>query len=339
MSTEQPSIEELKTSLDIITIAEMYGELIKTGANYKFKDDTSIVINPSEQFFKNFSDSDASAKGSVLDLICYMEKCDLATGIKKLKELNGVDTYHVKPEVQVKRKEEATKKKTVDFRKLGLFAKNDLAAGQGKKPYELDIDGVLSLSINPIYHKLFERETFPIDNKTKIDYLYSKIIGYDEYYQCTSIIIRDATGKVVDKCAYRPIKPANYDNWIDPKYIYKNSHNRGDNFIYPFQSEVEKIIKREKYFIVGEGIKNAVNALLYSAPFISMESTSNQINQKLLDYIIELKDRGFGVVCMFDGDKAGLKAYNQFKEQSGLDAINHLDFKSNIDFTEYMVGA
>jgi len=339
MSDKTQELEQLKASTDIVTVAEKYGELVKVGASFKYKDDSSIVINPSKQIFNNFSDSDKNSSGTVLDLIIYMEKCDLAAGIKILKELNGIDTYVVSEEKRIQYKKEASKKKHINFRNLELFAKNDLSAGIAKKPYLLDIDGSQSLAINEAYHKLFERTTFPMENKIKLDYLHGKILGYDEYYQCASIIIRDREGKVVDKCAYRPNKPTNYDNWNEPKYIYKNSHARGNEFLYPFQTEVEKIIKREKYFIVGEGIKNAVNALLYSAPFISMESTSNSIEQKLIDYIVELKEKGFGIVCMFDGDKAGAKAYKQFCEISGLEPINHLDFKSNIDFTTYMVWA
>ena len=178
-----------------------------------------------------------------------------------------------------------------------------------------------------------------MEYQKKIDYLHAKIIGYDEYYQCPSIIIKDSTGRVVDKCAYRPIKPAKYEHWTEPKYIYKNTGFRGKDFLYPFQTEIEKIIKREKYIIVGEGIKNAVNALLYSTPFISMESASNMVDQKLIDYIVDFKERGFGIVCIFDGDKAGEKAFNNFIEQSTINAVNHLDFKSNIDFTTYMAGA
>ena len=41
-----------------------------------------------------------------------MEKCDLAAGIEKLKVLNGVETYHVDPAVQINRKEKADKRKS-----------------------------------------------------------------------------------------------------------------------------------------------------------------------------------------------------------------------------------
>ncbi len=334
------NLEQIKKSLDIVTIAELYGELEKSGANYRYKDDHSIVINPAKQIFSNFN-GDITG-GSVLDLIAYMEKLEIKEAIKRLKELAGADTYKIDPTLQVKRKEEATKKKVVDFRSLGLFAKNDLTTGQSKKPIPIIFDDAPQknhLMVNNAYHKLYERKEFPLDYQKKFDYLHQRIIGYDEFFKCASIIIRDRHGKVVDKIAYRPVKPNNFDKWSDPKYIYKNSHNRGINFLYPFQEEVEKIVNREKYIIVGEGIKNAVNALIYSAPYITIESTSNNIPTELINYLKDYKERGFGIVCMFDGDKAGLKAYERFKEQTGINADNHLDFTTGVDFTEYIIGS
>ena len=40
-NSNEPTIEQIKQSLDIITVAEMYGELVKSGSNYKFKNDSS----------------------------------------------------------------------------------------------------------------------------------------------------------------------------------------------------------------------------------------------------------------------------------------------------------
>jgi len=338
MSDKTQELEQLKASTDIVTVAEKYGELVKVGASFKYKDDSSIVINPSKQIFNNFSDSAKNSSGTVLDLIIYMEKCDLAAGIKILKELNGIDDYVVSEEKRVQYKEEASKKKAIDFRKLGLFAKNDLSAGISKKPYILDIDGSQSLAINDAYHKLFERTTFPMENKIKLDYLHSKILGYDEYYQCASIIIRDCTGKIVDKCAYRPNKPASYDNWNEPKYIYKNSHARGNEFLYPFQTEVEKILAREDYFVIGEGIKNAVNALIYAVPYITIESTSNKANDKLIEYIKNLLHNQYKVVAMFDGDKAGSNGFQTLKKELDIDIDNFFNFSTDQDFTSFIAG-
>lgn len=341
MSNNKEELDQLKDALDIVTVAEMYGELIKTGTSFKYKDDNSIVINPTKQFFKNFSDNDTGSSGSVLDLIMYMEKCDLAAGIKKLKELNGIDTYHVDPAMQVRRKEAATKKKIVNFQQLGLFAKNDLVSCQTKKPIPIIIEDeptLNHLSINEEYHKLFERTQFSMDYNEKINYLYNHIIGYDEYFRCASIIIKDSTGRVVDKCAYRPKKPNSYDNWSDPKYIYKNMNARGNDFLFPFQKQVESILAKEDYFIIGEGIKNAVNALIYGVPYITIESTSNKADINLIKYIKSLLYNEYKVVAMFDGDKAGAVGFEGFKKELGMDIENFFDFTSDDDFTSYISG-
>ena len=344
MSTEQDSkaqIKAWKEALDIVTVAEMYGELVKTGANFKYKEDSSIVINPTKQIFNNFSDSANNSVGSVLDLIIYMEKCDLAAGIQKLKELNGVDEYIVSKEDRVKRKEASSKKKDINFQQLGLFAKNDLEAGQTKKPVPIILEDEPNksyLSINEAYTKLFERTQLPLEYQKKTDYLHRHIIGYDEYFRCASIIIKDTTGRVVDKCAYRPVKPDSYDNWSDPKYIHKNSHNRGNQFLYPFQKEVESILNKEDYFIVGEGIKNAVNALIYGVPYITIESTSNKANTNLINYIKALLSNQYKVIAMFDGDKAGAVGFEALKKELDTDIENFFDFTSDDDFTSYISG-
>jgi len=325
----EPSIEELKQSLDILNIAELYGELQKTGANYKYKDNSSIVINADKQIFSDFNGNITG--GSVLDLIMYMEKKNLADGIKRLKELNGQDTYKIDPALQIKRKEEAKEKKEVDFQKLGFFGKNDLNNVKFRRPAQVfDKDNNLThYIVSTEYQKLFETKTLPLDATAKIDYLHKNILGYSEHFQCASIILRDDKNSIVDIIAYRPVKPESYENWSDPKYIYKNSHNRGQFFLYPFRKEVESIMSKQtsdRYFIVGEGIKNGLNALLYSVPFITLESTSNKIDQRLIDYIKDYINRGYSLITMFDGDLAGAKAYLNFIKcyyQNTIEIINN----------------
>jgi hypothetical protein len=58
----------------------------------------------------------------------------------------------------------------------------------------------------------------------------------------------------------------------------------------------------------------------------------------LKEYILDLKNKGYGITCMFDGDKAGEKAFLNFQSSTGLSVENYLGFSSNIDFTDYMVG-
>jgi len=335
---EEPTLEEIKQSLDIVTVAEMYGELQKAGSSLIYKDDKSITIHPVKQIFSDFNGNIKG--GSVLDLIMYMEKIDdLKNGIARLKELSSLDTYKIDPALQIKRKEKAKENKKIDFKKLGYFGTLELKdSAVIHRPIEcLDEHNKLMYFIVPKeLHKLFEAETLPAEYKDKILYMFSSLVGWNKHFECPSIVVRDDNNRIVDLIAYRPNKPATYKDWSDPKYIYKNSHNRGDDFLYPFRKEVQPIINREKYLIVGEGIKNGLNALLYSVPFITLESSANKINNNLINYIRDYHSKGFNVICMFDGDAAGAKAYESFKLQSGLEVDNFLKFDSNQDFVEYL---
>lgn len=335
-NTNEPTLDQIKQSLDIVTVAELYGELTKNGANFSYKEDKSLVINPSKQIFSNFN-GDITG-GSVLDLVMYMEKVDLKTAIAKLKELSTLDTYTIDPSLQIKRKEKAKDKKQVDFKKLQEWGHEELRLVGVHRPIEYQTkEGKLTHFLVPSdIEKLFEAKTLPAEYKQKLDYMFTTLVGWNKHFKCSSIIIKDDSGRIVDLIAYRPNKPDNYNEWSNPKYIYKNSHNRGENFLYPFRKEVEPIINREKYLIVGEGIKNGLNALLYSVPFITLESSSNKVNDKLINYIRDYHSKGFNVICMFDGDKAGAKAYENFKLQSGLEVDNFLKFDSNQDFVDYL---
>lgn len=349
MDNTEPTTKQLKESLDILEVAKTYGELIKAGANYTYKDNKSITISPSKQIFSDFNGNITG--GSVLDLIMLMEniwtppssqtKDEISQGIKRLKEFNGLDTYVVNPALQIKRKEEAKEKKVIDFDKLDYIGKKELKEVNVKLPAEcLNKDNVLThYIVYNEYKKLFETDTITADAKAKINYLFKNIIGWNEFFKCPSIIIKDDKNKIVDIIAYRPVKPAKFDNWTNPKYIYKNSHNRGVDFLYPFRKEVETILSKQqsdKYLIVGEGIKNGLNALLYSAPFLTLESTSNKLSDELLSYIKSYHDKGYNIIGMFDGDKAGLNAFNKFLEQIKLPIKNFLDFNSNLDFVDYL---
>jgi len=327
------TLNDIKQQLDIVTVAESYGELIKLGSNFKYKHDSSIVINPTKQIFSNFN-GDIKG-GDVINLISYMGKITLKEAISEAKKLVGIDDYRldVKKYIPVQ-----SQKKKIDLNKLAFFAKNDLNESLKKQPFTLDDNGIKKIMIHVEFSKLFETRFFDLKNHKRLLYIFKNIVGFDNFYKCPSIIIKDINGTIVDKISYRPNKPAHYENWSSPKYIYKNQANRGNNFLFPFQKEIEKIIKKEKYMIVGEGIKNALNGLVYGVPFLTFESSSSNVDERVMTYIKKLFEDGIGIICMFDGDKAGKKAFETFKEKIGLPLENHLDFSSKIDFTDYLVG-
>jgi len=380
-TTNEPTLEQIKKSLDIITIAEMYGELVRSGNknNFVYKKNKSISFNENKQIFKEWNGSMEKA-GSVLDLVMLMENKNLKDGIARLKELSALDTYTVDPSLQMQRSKKIKEKKKVNFNELQIWGKQELDLVGQHRPVEYinKYTRTIHFDVTSDFQKLFETKKLPPESSKKLDYIFSNLLGWNKLFKCPSIILRDDNGRIVDLIAYRPNKPESYSSWRGGKYFYKNSHDRGNDFLYPFKKEIELIINREEYLIVGEGIKNGLNALLYSVPFISLESTSNTIDSRLLDYIKKYAQKKFKIICMFDGDLAGARAFLNFlksfntnlvviidnflkdkenillKDKSNAEEVlsnfinfinssnfpldNFLAFDSNIDFVEYLQG-
>jgi len=169
------------------------------------------------------------------------------------------------------------------------------------------------------------------------DYVFGTIIGYNDYFRCPCIVIRDFHLKVVDIGKYRPFR-VGYEDL--PKYLYEKSsnkpRNRGKNFLYLFQREMERLIKREGYVFVVEGLKNAVNGLVRSIPCISIESSSNVIGEKLVGYINALRKQGVHIYAAMDGDESGRKAFDRLNGLLAAPVANLLDFDSGLDLTNYL---
>ncbi len=185
--------------------------------------------------------------------------------------------------------------------------------------------------------KLFEVGYIENIDIAVADYMFGGIIGYDKYFRCPAIVLKDAKGIVVDIAKYRPIRDE-YGKL--PKYLYEKSENkppgRGANFHFPFQVEMERIIEKEGFAFIGEGLKNAVNALIRSVPYISTESASNASSWRIADYVNGLFRRGIHIYGAMDGDSAGGKAFNELSKLLDYKITNLIDFNSNIDFTDYL---
>ncbi len=185
--------------------------------------------------------------------------------------------------------------------------------------------------------KLFEGAYIEGVTKDVAEYVLCTKIGFDDFFSCPVIIVHDTNRDVVDLIRYRPQKKG-YENL--PKYLQEKSENkpdgRGENFLYPFQIEMERLIKKEGFVFVGEGLKNAVNALIRSVPYISIESTSNVKNDKLIAYVNKLFQDGVVVYGAMDGDAAGEKAFNAISNKLAFSIDNLLDFDSGLDFTDYL---
>lgn len=354
-----PTLTELKDKIDIISLAESYGfEFAKpTGSkgDVRYRAIHNLLRDEktsSLDFFeisKKYFDRGLGTGGDIIDLIQHMERLDQKGAIRRLKELSGEDVYSVEkrthvPTAQVK------PKKDIDLSKLSYFAQKELLAVAPFSPRIIPtsfkdennvlIKTELTIHLNSHFHKLFECTTLSIDHKDKVDYLFKHILGFSDYWKAPSIIIRDSKNKIVDMVAYRPKDPQTGLEKKGMKYYYKNQNNRGDDFIYPFEVLVRHIAQKEKYIIVGEGLKNAVNALLYSVPFISVESTGNVsvLDERLIQAIKDFISEGYGFLTAFDGDDAGKAAQEKFLSLIGFEAENLFPFDSGIDFVEYMQG-
>ncbi len=200
-------------------------------------------------------------------------------------------------------------------------------------------DSIISrenILLHPVFEKLFEGRFIPDVSWVTSFHIFGYHIGYDDYFKCPVIIVRDETGKVVDLVKYRPVLPGKEM----PKYLQQKASdklkNRGEKFLYIFQPETQRLIAKEKYVLVGEGLKNGINALIRSVPFISIESASNVNNPKLIEYLNVYRRNGIEIYGAMDGDPAGKKAFEAIGTKLEKSITNLIDFKKNIDFTDYL---
>jgi hypothetical protein len=341
-------LEALKAKVDIISLAESYGFEFKEPRGVKYRAKSNLIRDEktsSLDFYtdtQKFYDWGTGDGGDIIDLIAKLENLDTTQAIIRLKELAGEDTYSV---TKREAKTVPNKPKKVNFSLLHNQSLNELQAIKNKIPFielqEEEKDGQITkheLVINENYAKLFEGLSFTVDVKAKLDYIFSILLGWSDFWKSPTLILRDLDGRVVDIVAYRPHDQETGQEISGMKYHYRNFSNRGDRFIYPYQKEVEHIAEREDYIIIGEGLKNGLNALLYGVPFMSIESTGNvlKLSDKFKKTIESYIAKGWGVATAFDGDSTGEKAYHNFLLLTGLEVDNILSFTSNQDFVEYL---
>ncbi len=356
---EQDNLQDINEKLDIISLASSYGVEFKksSGARYRakinpFRDEDTSSVDFFSDSNRYFDRGDSSIKGDAIDLIAFFEKCTNAEAIQKAKEMVGSANYTVtKREITSTTK--TKEKKPVNFSQLANQAQSELSASLPFLPKVIEVDyasnnGFVdkSKSTEQIYifehfHKLFETSHFELQFYKKLHYVSKNLLGFSSFWNCPSIILKDRKEKVVDVVAYRPKDKETKQEIKGMKYYYKNFDQRGDDFVYPFENLVNLVAKRQKYIIIGEGLKNALNALIYDVPFISIESTGNaqKLDQKLIDAINAFIEKGYGVVCGFDGDESGRKAYESFLLLTGLTCDNLFEWDSGIDFVEYLRGS
>lgn len=353
---EELTLEQIKEKIDIISLAENYGFEFGKAQGVRLRAKINLLRDEKTSSLDFFTDSQkyydrgTGEGGDAIDLIQAMDNLTQKEAIAKAKEISGCESYQVQrhdaqPLARVKEKKE------VDFGKLAYSAQKELARGSAFSPRIVTLDmtdgnGYLKQSreeifIHSDFEKLFETSRLGVEYLEKMNYLFKHVLGFSDFWKSPSIVIKDRNGKVVDLVAYRPKDKETGLEINGMKYYYKNFLDRGEDFVYPFETLVQRIASKEKYIVVGEGLKNAVNALIYNVPYITIESTGNVLNvsEALIREINVFLEKGYGLATAFDGDKAGEEAYNKFLSLTGFVAKNIFSFDSGVDFVEYVRGS
>ena len=334
--------------IDIISVIENYTELIRSGSNYKAKENplrdeksSSLQIYTDTQKFYDFGTGES---GDVIDFIKAVENLNTKDAISFLqgKYLNGEEIkseYRPLPKMRNRPVKKDNDRLLIDMETKAnkyLFAP---LPRHTKKYDEMELDYLGDeksiIRISPIFEKLFEGYLIPTEKKFA-KYLFSKVIGYDDYFQCPVIVIRDESETPVNIIRYRPQRDGVplLQGSKPLKYLNLRSEEVPDtNYIFPLQAQMQKIMQKERYCFVGEGLKNALNASLMGVPFISIEGAAN-IKPELISFLKSDRMSGVTLVGAFDGDSAGEGAYKKMNDQVPM--RNEFDFNSGVDFAEWL---
>jgi len=336
-------IEILKQSIDILEVVESYAPLKKSGGQYLVQENPlreertpSLRIYPDTQSWYDFGSGEG---GDVIDFIKKIESIETKDAVNFLEDnfLGSSDNSNMLRPAQPHKTKPA---KDNDFLQLKVArkAKHYLASSHQKYTSNygvmtLDIDGAINevVRVSPVFEKLFEGYMIPTDRKFA-DYLFSRVIGYDSYFDCPVIVLRDEDEKAVDIVRYKPQREGKL---LEMKYLYlRNTDKPDSNYLFPLQAQMQKIMMSSGYTYVGEGLKNAINASILGIPFVSTESASS-IKPELISFLNSDRMKNIVMVGAFDGDSAGKRAYEKLNKEVSI-LNNKFDFNSGIDFSDYL---
>lgn len=335
-------ISELKQQIDIADVVGVFTELIPRGNKLQARENP-IREEKTSSFFvyrdtQKWFDFGSGEGGDVIDFIENIMNLDKAGAISFLQEKyhHGHDEFRPLPQV----KPRPTKKDNNSLlAQLEIRAQKYLSGPPRWGYFELEIEEVEGqirieevIRVAPVFGKLFEGSIIPTDRKFA-SYLFGKVVGYDKYYDCPVIILRDESEIVVDIVRYRP--KMNGEE-MSMKYLYlRNGEKPDSSYLFPLQAQMQKIMRHEKYCFVGEGLKNAINASLMGIPFISIEGAGT-IRPGLINFLKSDRMKNIIMIGAFDGDEAGERAYKRMNDQ--IPMVNKFAFDSGEDFTDFLRG-
>lgn len=298
--------------MNILECAESLGfEVIKAGSNYKAKVNLLRSEKNSSLFFdvmKNrYKDFGSGEGGDMIDLIRKIKGCSFLEAKNFLSStLKSAPSSPATPKSDL-------------YKKRDLILKN-LSPIDNRFYTLLVFHGVEKIILNDErLKKFFEAEV--IEVRHNVFEFFIKYLFWDNYYNCLAIKIFNRNRELWKIVRYRP------EN-IEPKYLYWQDNTVADNFV--FEKYMEILINKNEYVFIGEGLKNAFNALLYEIPFISFESVAFVKN---FDFIKKYSNKE--LIGAFDGDVAGALAHKKFC-QNFVKIENLLEFGSGLDFTDYI---
>jgi len=342
-----PSFQDLKAELDRESVAAiLLGLGYEVDGRFKFRlrnERTPSASIRSDGFIRDFG---GDFSGDLFDLLTIHHEMDARQAREFVADRLGISHPAGSRLPLLRRIASPSKAKKNDAalsRELERRAKKYLSAEIPKVPgrsravrkkWELITveDGGQPSSVvrvDPHFGKLFEGTiiaAFP----TFVDYIFQRVVGWDSWFRCPVVVVRDAEGRVVNLVRYRP-KRDGYDDL--PKYLQVKAEERPDyRYLFPFETEMKRLINRGGKCYVGEGLKNALNALTVGVPFVSTESAST-VRPELLEFLRSLE--GVTLVGAFDGDEAGRRAYERITAKVPI-GENLFDFGSGRDFSEWL---
>jgi hypothetical protein len=346
-------IEEIKERIDPAVIIGRYTKLRPAGGKLQAAYNPIREERTSSLFYYpdtgKWYDFGTGEGGDVIDFIERAEGVDRREALSLLSAMIGSDTTPRR--APVKRETPPPKPRDEEAIRLALEerAAEYLNAAPMRRlngirrelrkwaPMALEIDGreIRGVRIHPAYSKLFEAPDCFMPTEEKFArYLFGRVIGWDEYFQCPTVIIRDESERVTDIVRYRP-KREGYTGL--PKYLYtKNAQKPKVQPLFPLQAQMMRIMAKMKFCFVGEGLKNALNASMLGIPFLSVGSASN-VRRELIDFLKSERMAGIDLVAAFDGDEAGKRGFEKLKAQ--LPRLENLwGFDSGEDFATYLKG-
>ena len=336
------------TPADVRAVLESLGYEFTRSGQFRIREERtpSCAINPKTGRIKDFG---SGWGGDIFDLLTEYHGMDFKEAVAYVsKELGLSDTETAKP-IPIKR--ETPKESPKDNEALAERLKQRAETYLNTPLYRMHGNYRISVprfvpvevvergrsyeivTVDKSFEKLFEGQTVEA-SPDFMAYLFNRLIGWDEYFQCPVIIVRDIKGRAVNIVRYRP-KPRNEGDTM-PKYLQTKAEDRPDYpYLFPFETEMRRLLEKERVCYVGEGLKNALNALTLGVPFISTESAST-LKPDLIAFLRGLEGKEF--VGAFDGDEAGKKAYERMSGFIPLKG-NVAPFDSGLDFTDIARGA